>query len=316
MTGTSQTGTDIKKATFLLRGGKCVAIPTETVYGLAANAFDSAAVASIFEIKNRPFFDPLIVHIGNADQISKLAVSFPEKAKSLTEKFWPGPLTIILPKSDSVPDIVCAGLPSVGIRMPDHKLTLDLLNSLEFPLAAPSANPFGYISPTIAQHVVDQLGNKIEYILDGGPCRVGLESTIVSFVSEKPTVLRFGGIDLEDIEAVIGKVIVEHKNSEAPAAPGMLSSHYAPLKKLLFGRLDDLISQNTGLNYGVLALSDLKGQKGIILSESGNLKEAAQNLFAAMRLMDNSSYDLILTEEMPDHGLGRAINDRLSRASY
>ena len=316
VSGTALIGTDAEKAASLLRSGACVAIPTETVYGLAANACDPAAVASIFEIKNRPFFDPLIVHIGYVDQVAQLAVSFPEKAKKLTEKFWPGPLTIILPKSELVPDIVSAGLFTVGIRMPDHDLTLKLLQQLEFPLAAPSANPFGYVSPTTARHVADQLGNKIKYILDGGPCRVGLESTIVSFESEYPVILRLGGISMEEIEEVLGKVLVSTGDSSQPTAPGMLSSHYATRKKLLFGQLDDRITQYAGLNVGVLALSDLRGQNGIILSKKRDLNEAAQNLFASMRMMDNADYDLILAEEMPESGLGRAINDRLRRAAH
>lgn len=308
-------GTDIKYSVQLLTKGKLVAIPTETVYGLAANAFDKLAVARIFEAKQRPKFDPLIVHIANIAQVNELALRFPEKAKKLVKKFWPGPLTLILPKSDKIPEIVSAGLNTVGIRMPAHPLTLELLQQLDFPLAAPSANPFGYISPTSAQHVFHQLQGKIEYILDGGPCEVGVESTIVSFAERQPTVLRMGGISIEEIENEIGKVAVNTKSESNPTAPGMLLSHYAPATKFILGDIQQEILKQQPKNYAVLGFQTTYGHAGKVLSKTGNLAEAAHNLFSHLRDLDRAGYEIIFAEELPEKGLGRAINDRLRRAA-
>jgi len=309
------TGTDPAKAAEWLLSGNCVAIPTETVYGLAANALDPAAVVRIFEIKNRPAFDPLIVHVTGLEQAERYAEVFPPPLRLLAEKFWPGPLTILVPKSDLIPDLVTSGLPRVALRAPAHPLTQALLQALPFPLAAPSANPFGYISPTTAQHVFDQLQGKIPYILDGGPCRVGVESTIVGYENGQTTVYRLGGLALETIEAVAGPVQFQLNQSGNPAAPGMLKAHYAPRKPLLVGRrwtVDDG-------RIGVLTLqwrADLPEHTvQIALSESGDLAEAAQNLFAALRALDQADIDLILAEMVPEEGLGRAINDRLRRAA-
>ncbi len=308
-------GTDLQLAQNFLEKGDCVAIPTETVYGLAANALNPEAVAKIFEIKNRPAFDPLIVHIGSLDQVDALALHFPEIAQKLVRKFWPGPLTIILPKKNIVPDLVSSGLNTVGIRMPDHPITLALLRNLDFPLAAPSANPFGYISPTTARHVADQLAGKLPYILNGGPCHVGIESTIVSFINDIPQVLRLGGLSIEAIEAVIGKTTVSTQSTSNPAAPGMLSSHYAPRKPLVMGDIADLVKKHEQLDFEVLAFRDLQGHPGIALSKAGDLREAASNLFAALRTLDQSESDIIFAEPFPETGLGRAINDRLRRAA-
>ena len=310
----TQIGTDLNLSASLLKDGKLVAIPTETVYGLAANGFDPEAVATIYEAKGRPHFDPLILHIGEMSQVKSLSTDFPEAAKKLAKAFWPGPLTLILPKSERVPDIVSAGLQTVGIRMPRHETTLTLLRKLEFPLAAPSANPFGYISPTSAQHVYDQLDGKINYILDGGECSVGLESTIVSFAGEHPVILRMGGISVEEIESVIGKVEVNNKSTSNPSAPGMLISHYAPQTPLLLGDINELIAQLNSRSFGVLGFKTTYGYSGETLSEAGDFREAAQNLFSALRRLDNQNYDAIIAEELPETGLGRAINDRLRRA--
>ena len=197
---TTESGTDLLKAKSLLESEHLVAIPTETVYGLAANGLSEVAVAKIFEAKNRPSFDPLIMHIGSIDQAQAISKEFPENAKNLAEHFWPGPLTMILPKKDIIPDLATSGLQTMGVRMPNHPLTLELLKSLKFPLAAPSANPFGYISPTSAEHVINQMSGRLPYILDGGPCTVGLESTIIDLTSEMPKILRKGGTAVEDIE--------------------------------------------------------------------------------------------------------------------
>lgn len=309
-------GTDIDFARQLLEQGEVVAIPTETVYGLAGNALDPAAVAKIFEVKNRPTFDPLIVHIYDILEAEQYVTAIPEKAEQLARKFWPGPLTLLLEKKSLIPDLVTAGMDTVALRCPNHWLTTSLLRSLPFPLAAPSANPFGYISPTSAQHVEDQLGNQIKYILDGGNCHVGIESTIVGFEGDTPVVHRVGGLSVEEIEAEIGKVIVSNISTSNPKAPGQLKSHYAPKVKVVVGNLIDLLQQYPALNSGLLSFStDFNSPYQYVLSPSGKLEEAAQNLFSALRALDKMPVDIILAELVPDQGLGRAINDRLKRAA-
>lgn len=305
----------LERARQVLQRGECVAIPTETVYGLAANAFDPKAVSRIFEIKNRPAFDPLIVHVGRIEDLNQVASRMPPLAEKLADRFWPGPLTLVLPKQNRIPDLVTAGLDTVGVRMPAHPLTLELLRNIDFPLAAPSANPFGYVSPTSAQHVRDQLGDKIEYILDGGPCVVGIESTIVSFSGDKAKVLRLGGISLEDIESVTGPIEVATQSTSNPAAPGMLVSHYSPGKPVYVGDLDQLIREHQSEKFCVLAFRDTRNHPGFALSASGDLSEAAQRLFAMLRKLDAADCDIVLAEKLPSQGLGRAINDRLSRAA-
>ncbi len=314
----AQIGTDVGKAASLLRAGCLVGIPTETVYGLAGNGLDPAAVLDIFKVKQRPAFDPLILHVADARQVEPLVAEFPPMARQLADRFWPGPLTLLLDKSPLVPDLVTSGLPRVAIRMPAHPMARELLSMLEFPLAAPSANPFGYVSPTTARHVEQQLGQAIPYILDGGACQVGIESTIIGFESGQPTVYRLGGLALEAIEAEVGKVVLALNQSSNPAAPGMLKSHYAPRKTLLLGQLDDLLAQHPGKALGILSFShDYSGSERVcrVLSPAGSLEEAAMGLFGALRDLDESAVDLILAEPMPDHGLGRAINDRLRRAA-
>ena len=311
-------GIDITRAQDLLDQGQIVSVPTETVYGLAGNALDSNAVAQIFAIKKRPFFDPLIVHIGKLNQLSDLVQELPHAAKLLAEKFWPGPLTLVLPKQVKVPDLVTAGLPTVAVRMPNHPMTLKLLGALSYPLAAPSANPFGYVSPTSAQHVQDQLGDDIPYILDGGPCQVGIESTIVGFEEDQPIVYRQGGVSMEDIHKEVGS-ITTIEGTPTPLAPGMLSSHYAPGKKVHLGSIPELLEQYKGQSVGVLSLrkqySELPEQFQVQLTFDGNLQEAAKNLFAALRKLDAMAISHILAEPVPEKGLGRAINDRLRRAA-
>jgi len=313
----AEIGKDINKAKQLLQEGQLVAIPTETVYGLAANALNARAVTQIFKAKNRPEFDPLIIHVPSIDSVLRYAENFPAIARKLAEAFWPGPLTILLERKKIIPDLVTSGLATVGIRCPDHPLTRELLNELDFPLAAPSANPFGYISPTTPAHVHEQLGSKISYILDGGPCEVGIESTIVGFESGQGIVLRRGGLKIEDIERVIGKVNLAINASSNPKAPGQLHSHYAPRKKLLIGDLAVLTKEHAHRNPGVLAFQqDYKFHFQEILSHSGDIDEAARNLFSALRKLDNSPCDFIIAEYVPDTGLGKAINDRLKRAAH
>lgn len=310
-------GNDISQAKKLLSSGELVAIPTETVYGLAANALDTAAVTQIFVVKERPTFDPLIVHVASIEQARKFASCFPEKAMKLANHFWPGPLTLVLPKQSIIPDIVTSGLSTVGIRCPDHDLTLQLLADLPFPLAAPSANPFGYVSPTTAEHVNSQLGHKIKYILDGGPCQIGLESTIVGFENENTIIYRRGGISDEEISKVIGAVSYRLASSN-PVAPGQLDSHYAPNKKFYLGDINKLKKKFTGKKVGVLRFmgnSDSSDSYQLTLSPSGNMEEAARNLFAALRQFDQMEIEVILAETVPDLGIGKAINDRLRRAA-
>lgn len=312
-------GTDIHFAAQWLQKAGLVAIPTETVYGLAANALDEKAVVKIFEAKKRPFFDPLIVHIARNEDMDKYGVDIPEAAYRLAETFWPGPLTLIVPRSQLIPDLVTSGQPTVGLRRPAHPLTQELLQLLPFPLAAPSANPFGYVSPTTAQHVAAQLGDVIPYILDGGPCEVGVESTIVGFDGGQAVIYRVGGLSIEEIEKITGPVQVQLNQSSNPVAPGQLKSHYAPGKPVYIGNIEELLSQHPDRKAGIISFSRRYEHPCIcqqwILSPQGRLDEAARHLFAALREADSSGAELILAENFPDEGLGRAINDRLRRAS-
>lgn len=296
-----------------------VAIPTETVYGLAGNALDPMRVAEIFKVKNRPFFDPLIVHVASYAQLSALITDFPEPLKKLADAYWPGPLTLLLPRSTIIPDLTCSGLPEAAFRMPAHPLVQELLALLEFPLAAPSANPFGYVSPTKAEHVQAQLGEFIPYILDGGPCRVGLESTIVGMIAGQPTIFRLGGLSQEAIELVIGPVDVQLNQSSDPRAPGMLKSHYAPKKPLIAGDLDLLLKKYNAESPLLLVFHDFRLDYPIDLqmqlSEDGSDVSAASRLFDILRKADDHPAKMILSEFAPDTGLGKAINDRLRRAS-
>jgi L-threonylcarbamoyladenylate synthase len=297
----AEIGTDIIKASEWLKTS-VIGLPTETVYGLAGNALDPLRVADIFRIKQRPYFDPLIVHVPDLDALNPLIRAFPDTLKELASHFWPGPLTLLLPRSNAIPDLVCAGL-----------------EQAEFPLAAPSANPFGYISPTTAMHVAAQLGDAIPYILDGGACRVGLESTIVGVEGASTVIYRLGGLALSEIEMRIGTCEVRVNESSDPRAPGMLKSHYAPKKKMLVGKLDELISANTGTSAVLIVFGafrdDYPKALQLNLSEGKNLSEAAANLFALLRLADEAPQELILAEFLPAEGLGPAINDRLRRAS-
>lgn len=312
-------GADIQKAALLLRSEALVAIPTETVYGLAGNALSEKAVAEIFRVKNRPVFDPLIVHTDHFQKAKQFLKEVPDWANELAAHFMPGPLTLLLPKNGRISDLVTAGSDLVAIRVPNHPLTLQLLALLKFPLAAPSANPFGYISPTTAQHVADQLGEKIPYILDGGPCRVGVESTIVGFVEGKITVFRKGGVAIEELEKVVGAVAVQAHSSSNPLAPGMLKSHYAPRTPVVVGNLEELMKQHAAQLFGVISFSaffdELPVGRQVVLSPSGDFAEAARNLFSGMRYLDGLGLDVILAELLPEKDLGRAINDRLRRAS-
>ena len=312
----AEIGKDIKKAKQLLESEELVAIPTETVYGLAGNALNAKSVLKIFKVKDRPEFDPLIIHVPSLFAAEKYVDHLPDIAVRLAQKFWPGPLTILLKKKHIIPDLVTSGLDTVGLRCPDHTLTRELLEALDFPLAAPSANPFGYVSPTTPQHVQDQLGQKIQYILDGGPARVGIESTIIGFEDKIPVVYRMGGLSIETLEAELGKMKVQLHSSSNPKAPGQLKSHYAPSKRIILGNIEELLQKYPAHCSSILSFErDYHSPHQIILSKSGSLDEAAQNLFASLRSLDKMPADIILAELLPEEGLGRAINDRLRRAS-
>lgn len=312
-------GKDLDYAVQLLTAEEVVTIPTETVYGLAGNALSVKAVSKIFAVKNRPSFDPLIIHTHAVSRLADWTEPLPVPLRKLAQRFMPGPLTLLVPKLPVIPDLVTSGSPFVAVRIPRHPLSQALLEKLDFPLAAPSANPFGYISPTTARHVEQQLGEKIPYILDGGPCTVGLESTIVGMDEGRITVFRKGGLAVETIEAIVGPVRVREHSSSNPQAPGMLKSHYAPRIPLRLGQLEDLLQGQNLNRTGILAFrqgrTEVPASHQIILSPTGDLQEAAQGLFAAMRQLDQMDLDIILAEPFPETGLGRAINDRLKRAS-
>lgn len=312
----AEIGTHIEKAAHLLRSGELVAIPTETVYGLAGNALNPEAVAKIFETKNRPHFNPLIVHVPDVPAAKKYVQHFPEPADKLARAFWPGPLTLVLQKKTIIPDLVTAGLDTVGLRCPDHPLTHNLLSQLVFPLAAPSANLFGRVSPTRPEHVNEQLGHLIPYILDGGLCTVGIESTIVGFERNRPVIYRLGGITVEQLQEVTGEVFINTHSSANPKTPGQLKSHYAPSKKVVLGKMEDLLQQYPAHCSGILTLSkNFNSPYQRMLSPTGNLHEAAHNLFQALRDFETMPVDVILAELVEEQGLGRAINDRLRRAA-
>jgi L-threonylcarbamoyladenylate synthase len=310
----------VADAASFLRNDELVAIPTETVYGLAGNALNAAVVLKIFEAKERPSFDPLIVHIPSKEAAFLYAEDVPPVALKLMEAFWPGPLTLVLKKKSIIPDVVTSGLDTVGLRMPNHSMTLELLNHLDFPLAAPSANPFGYISPTTAQHVMDQLDSKIAMVLDGSACKVGVESTIVGFEEGETVIYRLGGLTPEDIRKVAGEVAIRINSSSDPKAPGMLKIHYAPSKPLYISNdLDQLIEMNNGSRLAVICFGDVMiDEKHAIynLSATGDFTEAASNLFAYLRAIDKrDDIDAIVAAYLPETSLGFAINDRLSRAA-
>ncbi|CAM1366978.1 L-threonylcarbamoyladenylate synthase [Tenacibaculum xiamenense] len=303
-----------------LNNENLVAIPTETVYGLAGNAFNEKAVKKIFTLKKRPFHNPLIIHIKSYEYLDKVAKDIPKIAKELAKSFWPGPLTLVLKKKDIIPDIVTSGKDTVAIRVPNHALTLELLDNLDYPLAAPSANPFSTISPTTTEHVDGYFGNDLEVILDGGACEKGIESTIIGFEDEYPIIYRLGSLSLEEIENKIGKVYTKNKNDVSPVAPGMLTRHYAPrTEMILVDEPKNKLKYFSNKKVGVLSfkkkLNSLLPEDQEVLSESGDLNEAAKNLYAAMHRLDSGRFDIILAERFPNIGIGKTINDKLERAT-
>jgi len=245
--------TNVNEAAAILNNGDVIAIPTETVYGLAANIYNEEAIKKIFQLKKRPLFNPLIVHIQSIEYLDKVAINVPEKAMKLAQAFWPGPLTLLLQKHPSIPDLVTSSKPTVAVRVPNHLLTLSLLQQLNYPLAAPSANPFGCISPTTKQHVFEYFRDSLKLILDGGNCTNGIESTIIGFKEEEAILYRYGSISVEDIIQVIGEVKIAIKNDTSPDAPGMLSKHYAPTTKtILTKNIEEAMRLNHNKRIGLL----------------------------------------------------------------
>ncbi|MFZ4616733.1 MAG: L-threonylcarbamoyladenylate synthase [Rectinemataceae bacterium] len=318
----------IARAARALAEGLLVAIPTETVYGLGANAFDAAAVARVFEVKRRPGFDPLIVHIADIASLA-LVASFPNAlAERLAEAFWPGPLTLILPKTSRVPALVTSGLDTVAVRMPAHPVARAIIRASGVPVAAPSANPFGYLSPTRAEHVVRMLGDAIDFVVDGGPTDIGVESTVLDVTGGRPLILRPGGLPRAAIEAVAGKVDLVDRASATPTSPGQLASHYAPrasLRLVAEGALSDAcVGEGEGLVFfneaSRAAYNARRGSSGPtvserILSPGGDLREAAAALFVVLHELDEAGVRGIWAERVPAEGLGLAVNDRLWKAS-
>lgn len=316
---TSIISDSIEKAVDILNREELVAIPTETVYGLAGNIHSEKAIKKIFALKKRPLFNPLIVHIHDIKQLDELAISIPAKARLLANTFWPGGLTLVLKKQPTIPALVTASKDTVAIRMPDHPVALKLLQKLSFPLAAPSANPFGRISPTKAVHVEEYFGENLSMVLDGGDCTSGIESTIIGFENEEPVLYRMGAISIEDIERITGKIIIKNKKENAPDAPGMLSRHYAPLTKIyLENDIETFIQKFPGKKIGVLVFCKEVDAPQVVhqevLSKKADLKEAASRLFAALHNLDKMNLDMIVAERLPNAGLGLSVNDRLERA--
>lgn len=316
----TQTGTDTALAARYLQQGHCVAIPTETVYGLAAHAFDEAAVSQIFRIKERPPSNPLIVHLPSANHLEQVADSVPEMARTLLHHFAPGPLTVLLPRRENLPTTVTAGLPHVAVRIPAHPLTQELLRTSGLPLAAPSANLYTRISPTTAAHVFSQLQGRIPYILDGGPCTRGIESTIVGFEGDTVQVYRLGSISLEALQVVAPRVVLRNSGDQPVVAPGMHHLHYAPRKPLVLTNDVAAAAQELGSDIVIINFAQKKpglaAVAQLVLSATGNLEEAARNLYAALHQADGMPATLIVAERLPDTGTGRAINDRLKRAAH
>lgn len=311
---------DIAKAIEILNNEDVVAIPTETVYGLAGNIFSEKAIRRIFEVKKRPLFNPLIVHAHSVEQIQEFVIEFPPKAELLAQAFWPGSLTLVLKKKAIIPDLITAGKDSVAVRIPNHPITLSLLKRLSFPLAAPSANPFSSISPTSSGHVDAYFRDEISMVLEGGECENGLESTIIGFENNEPVLYRLGSISMEEITAVVGEIQVKNKKESAPNAPGMLARHYAPkTRTFLVKDIPGFLAENSHKRIAVMLFTGEFDANSVehleILSASGDLKEAASKLYSSLHKLDDLGLDMIVAQVFPDFGLGKSINDRLERAT-
>ena len=301
-----------------LRGGKVIGIPTETVYGLAGNALCEKTVRKIFEVKGRPFIDPLIVHFDSLESAFQHA-DLSEFARKLAARFWPGPLTLVVAKRNSIPGIVTAGLSTVAIRVPGHPVFRSLLEDLDFPLAAPSANPFGYVSPTRAEHVQTTLGHRIPTVLDGGACWHGVESTIVDLRDPRqPKILRPGPISAEELGIETPKTDRRSSAGGAQAAPGMLTQHYSPrtpIQLFAHGAQPEVVTPSAAVLYNTKPTTSELANNQFWLSESGDPAEIAHNLFMLIQKLDTANYTVLHVERAADEGIGVAINDRLTRAA-
>lgn len=308
----------IDKAAALLVAGEVVAIPTETVYGLAGNLFNPSAVEKIYTLKNRPRNNPLIVHVKDLEAALPLITEFPKPLQQLAEKYWPGPLTVLLKKSKLVPDSITAGSDFVAIRVPAHPLTKQLLEQIPFPLVAPSANPFTRISPTKAEHVEHYFGDSIPCILDGGSCSVGLESTIIGMNNDTPLLYREGVLGKLLLESLIGPIEKFNPQKNTILTPGQWPRHYAPLTKTILCKREEImlhVKDNTGIIVYKEPLLSVNTNQQHILSETGSLVEAAKNLYQILHHVDKQKYETIICEMLPQEELGNTINDRLKRAS-
>ena len=303
----------------ILAEGGIVAVPTETVYGLACNALNPAAVAIVYQAKQRPSKNPLIVHIGELESLNEIAGTS-EYSEKLIKSFWPGPLTLILPKRPIIPNEVTAGTPTVAVRMPSHPVFRELAKRCSFPLAAPSANPFGYVSPTKAEHVEQNMGETVEWILDGGDCEGGLESTIISLVDPlSPVLLRHGGISIQELEVVlktkiISKNIVADISDKSLLSPGLLRRHYSPHTEIrLFEGCAPKVDDNEAIVF--LKAADSRGENKFFLSQNGDLKEIAHNLYDMLQRLDKKGFGCIHFQIPAPIGIGQAIRDRMCRAA-
>lgn len=312
---------EISNAVHALNQGELVAIPTETVYGLAGSAFNEQAIQKIFQLKNRPTCNPLILHTHSINEVLKFVKEIPPSAMKLAEAFWPGPLTLLLPKKSNIPLSVTAGSHLVAVRIPNHTVTLNLLKQLDFPIVAPSANPYTRISPTNSKMVYEYFGDALPCILEGDICSKGIESTIVGFQDHVPVIYRQGAISVDAIEFIAGKSKVLATVKERVTTPGMSPMHYAPRTRFqMVDCISNFIEQNQGLQIGVLSLGNgVFNQANIIcinLSNTGDLEEASANLYKSMYELDSKNLDRIIIEKFPEIGIGKSLNDRISRASY
>lgn len=309
---------NIEYAAEVIKKGGLVSFPTETVYGLGADGLNPIASAKIFEAKNRPAFNPLILHIADKETLHTIAEWKNRNVEKLISKMWPGPLTLVLPKKPVVPELVTAGNPTVAVRMPNHKVALELIKQSGTPIAAPSANRFGQLSPTDAQHVVKQLKNRVDVILNGGQCSVGVESTILEITDDNIYLLRHGGLTLEEIESVVGKIIIKPHHALKPNSPGQLLFHYSPSIPMKFLNAASLDEFN-GKKIGVIFFKEKSIKQNFaaekILSSTGDFREAAANLFSYLHEYEKENIDVILIEPVEETGLGRAIMDRLKKAT-
>lgn len=306
----------IIKASAIIKSGGLVAFPTETVYGLGADALNPIAVAKIFEAKKRPTFNPLIIHIAKKEWLENYAECTDSRIEKLIDNFWPGPLTLVIKKKDIIPNIVTSGNPTVAIRMPNHEVALKLIEESDTPIAAPSANKFGHLSPTTAKHVQKYLGDKVDLILDGGKSSVGVESTILQFQNGEFFILRYGGITKEELEEFVGKIKLKPVEKN-PVAPGQLPFHYSPNTPLFFYDDKYLINdKKIGVIYFQKRISEFEFAVEKFLSLNGDLREAASNLFLYLHELEKENLDYILIEPVPEIGLGKAIMDRLRKATF